>query len=91
MWQIARHEAPQPGPPFLAILDILATVGDTVARLRPRCAKEAISAAVFRGRDAMEPTVDLSLIPMRRTHGLAAHAPEKPWVATAVVDTITVM
>jgi hypothetical protein len=39
----------------------------------------------------MEPTVDLNPIPMRRTHGPAAHIPEKLWAATAVVDTITVM
>lgn len=37
----------------------------------------------------MEPTVDLSPIPMRRTGGTVMRNPEMHWAATAAVDTIT--
>lgn len=37
----------------------------------------------------MEPTVDLSPIPMRRTRRRVAAVPEMLWAATAVVYTIT--
>jgi hypothetical protein len=42
---------------FLAILDILVTVGNTVSPAAQ------FSVAVFRGRDAMEPTVDPISVP----------------------------